>query len=359
MRRRTTRFGFTILAAVLALGFWAVQARAQARAAQPQPKIAPGITAGAAYGSPGDPPAPKKHILILGFTEGFHHGSTSDGIGTIWQLGNESGLFDAEIRTDTKWISKGNVGSGEAHNLDWYDAIVAVNTTGTWQLTDQQKKDFISAIRDDGKGFVAAHAALDCNHNGVWPEFTEMLGGEFAAHPWIQFWAPVIIEDPSFPAMRHFPSTRMVMYDEMYVARADTWSRSNVNVLMRLNEDLLPAEPGVQQPYASYQAVAAAARAAAGGGARAARGPGGPGGPGGQRAAAPAGARPRDNGIHPDKDYALAWSKMYGKGRVFYSTLGHTKLSWTQPDVQKHYLEAIKWVLGLTEGSTASHPKVN
>ena len=318
----------------------------------------PGITAGAAYGSPVDPPAPKKHILILGFTEGFHHGSTSDAIGTIWQMGNESGLYDSEIRTDTKWISKGNVGSGEAHNLDWYDAIVAVNTTGIWQVNDQQKKDFISAIRDDGKGFVAVHGALDTNRTG-WPEYTEMVGGVFAAHPWIQFWAPVIIEDPSFPAMRHFPNQRMLIYDEMYVPRADSWSRSKVNVLMRMDENQLPAEPGTLQPFASAQALRAAARggAAAGDAGRGGRGaPGGPGGPAGRGAA---GALARDNGIHPDKDYALAWSKMYGKGRVFYSSLGHTKLSWTQPDVKKMYLEGIKWTLGLTEGSTATHPKVN
>ena len=58
-----------------------------------------------------------------------------------------------------------------------------------------------------------------------------------------------------------------------------------------------------------------------------------------------------------DKDFAVAWSKMYGKGRVFYSTLGHTKESWNDPDVQKMYFEAIKWVLGYTDGSTMSHPK--
>ena len=47
-----------------------------------------------------------------------------------------------------------------------------------------------------------------------------------------------------------------------------------------------------------------------------------------------------------DKDFAVAWSKMYGKGRVFYSTLGHTNESWDDPDIQKMYFEAIKWVLG-------------
>jgi uncharacterized protein len=361
MKRRVTAVCLAMFVVILALvvltGPTQAQAPAQAQAQASTPPQGP--LTGIARAAMVDPPTPKKHILILGFTEGFHHGSTSDGIGTIWQLGMESGLFDCEIRTDYKWISKGPVGGGESHNLDWFDAIVAVNTTGTWKLEDQQKKDFITAIRDDGKGYVAVHAALDANHNGVWPEYTEMLGGEFAAHPWIQFWAPVIIEDLTFPAMRHFPNAHMVMYDEMYVPRADTWSRSKVNVLMRLDEDKVPAETGAQEPFASYSA-ALRAGATAGRGAAA----GAPGAPGGQGARGAAGGRgpapgaaPRDNGIHPDKDYALAWAKTYGKGRVFYSSLGHTKLSWTQPDVRKMYLEGIKWVLNLSEGSTASHPK--
>jgi type 1 glutamine amidotransferase len=49
---------------------------------------------------------------------------------------------------------------------------------------------------------------------------------------------------------------------------------------------------------------------------------------------------------------------MYGKGRVFYSTLGHTEESWQDPDIYNMYFEAVKWALGLTEGSTASHPRV-
>ena len=48
---------------------------------------------------------------------------------------------------------------------------------------------------------------------------------------------------------------------------------------------------------------------------------------------------------------------MYGKGRVFYSSLGHTRESWQDPNVQTMYLEAIRWVLGGSEGSTASHAK--
>ena len=50
---------------------------------------------------------------------------------------------------------------------------------------------------------------------------------------------------------------------------------------------------------------------------------------------------------------------MYGKGRVFWSSLGHTNEAWENADVQKMYLEAVKWAMRRTEGSTASHPKVH
>ena len=360
MRKSSSLVFAAAAVVVLGLMVWLSGARAQAPA---QTQTAPpAATPGGAPALPlVDPVAPKKHVLVLGFTGGWHHGSTTDGEVMIWELGRESGLWDTEIRTDTKWITNGATGAGDNRNLKWFDAIVAVNTTGVWPLDDQQKKDFIAAIHDDGKGFVGIHAALDANHNGVWPEFTEMIGGEFASHPWITFAAPVIIEDPSFPAMRQFAATHLTLYDEMYVPRSATWSRSKVNVLMRLDESKLPAKTGSQEPFASQSAVAAqaagdvsaaqvaAARdaAAAAAAANAGRGRGG------------AGRGNFDNGIHPDQDYAIAWSKMYGNGRVFYSSLGHTREQYQNPDVRKMYLEAIKWALKLEDGSTETHAKRN
>ena len=49
-----------------------------------------------------------------------------------------------------------------------------------------------------------------------------------------------------------------------------------------------------------------------------------------------------------DKDFPVAWAKMYGKGRVFYASFGHTNESWDNPSVQKMYLEATRWALRLT-----------
>lgn len=250
---------------------------------------------------------PKKRVLLFGHATGWHHGSISDALGNMYKVLVDTGLFEVEIKTDARWISKQpNVFIGEGHNLDAFDVLMAISTVGAWDITDQQKADLLAYVRDDGKGFVGSHGALDANHE--WPEYLEMIGGEFVAHPWNTFSAPVIVEDSSFPAMRHFAATRLTLHDEMYMTRGP-WSRDKVNVLMRLDETKLP------------------------------EGRGGRG------------------GLREDRDFAITWAKTYGKGRVFYSSLGHVKEAWINPDIQKMFLEAVKWAAGLTEGSTASHAK--
>jgi type 1 glutamine amidotransferase len=247
-------------------------------------------------------PVHLKHVLVISQTKGFEHDSISDAMAAIYNMGRESGLWDATLRTDTELITKKTL-ERNAKNLDYFDALIFVSTTGELDLDESQKKDMLSFIKDDGKGFVGVHAALDTNYK--WPEYGEMIGGWFDQHPWSTFNAPIINEDPSFPAVHHFPRA-FVKWDEIYQPKE--WSRDKVHVLLSLD----PAKLN----YAD---------------------------------------NPR---IHrADHDFAVAWDKMYGKGRVFYSTLGHTQESWSDPDIRKMYFEAIKWVLGMTDGSTASHPR--
>ncbi len=58
-----------------------------------------------------------------------------------------------------------------------------------------------------------------------------------------------------------------------------------------------------------------------------------------------------------DKDFAVAWARDYGKGRVFYSTFGHTDESWDDPRLQTMWLEAIKWGMGLTQADATPRPR--
>ena len=263
----------------------------------------------AAPGFAGLPAAPHlkpthvKHVLVIGETKGFEHDSVPTAMAAVYNMGKESGLWDTTMRTDTELITKKDL-KRNTKNLNYFDLLIFASTTGELDLDDSQKQDMMSFIKEDGKGFVGIHAALDTNYK--WPEYGEMIGGWFDEHPWTTFEAPIINESPDFPAVRHFPK-EFVKYDEIYQPKE--WSRDKVNVLLSLDASKLNYENN-----------------------------------------------PR---IHrTDKDFAVAWSKMYGKGRVFYSTLGHTEESWDDPDIRKMYFEAIRWALGMTEGSTASHPQV-
>jgi type 1 glutamine amidotransferase len=300
-----------VLAMTSALSFAAVIAHVGPLGAQQPPPAQPA----AAPTQPGQPaagqPRPqgsqslgpyKKRILVIGASNGFQHDSIPDAMATVWKLGKENGMWDTYIRTDYQLITRKPV-PANGKNLGFFDAIVFANSTGEMTLDEEQKKDLLSFVKEDGKGFVGIHAALDANYK--WPEYAELIGGWFDQHPWNTFDAPIVLEDPSFPAVKHFPA-RFMRRDEIYQAKQ--WSRDKVNVLLRLDETKLNYENN-----------------------------------------------PR---VHrDDRDFAVAWSKMYGKGRVFYSTLGHTNEAWVDPDIQQMYGEAIKWVLGLTEGGTDTHAK--
>jgi type 1 glutamine amidotransferase len=57
-----------------------------------------------------------------------------------------------------------------------------------------------------------------------------------------------------------------------------------------------------------------------------------------------------------DYPFPLAYAKMYGKGRVFYSSLGHAPATWDDSRVQEMYLGAIKWALGLVDADMSPIP---
>ncbi len=47
----------------------------------------------------------------------------------------------------------------------------------------------------------------------------------------------------------------------------------------------------------------------------------------------------------PDRDTSIAWTKTYGKGRVFYTALGDSEPVWKDERYRKHLLEGVKWTL--------------
>jgi hypothetical protein len=242
----------------------------------------------------------RKKLLVIGAVKGFQHDATSHGMATIWKLGQDTGLWDTFIKTDTQLITKKKLGAN-AKNLDYFDAI-AFYTTDELDLDDEQKAALLSFVKEDGKGFIGIHSALDTFYK--WPEYGEMIGGYFDLHPWNTFEAPIVVEDSSHPAAAHLPKSFQTL-DEIYQAKS--FSRDRVRVLMRLDETKIDLK--------------------------------------------------NKNVRRTDNDFAVTWVRNYGNGRVFYSTFGHTFESWNRPDMQKMWLEAVKWCLKLTEGDATPRPR--
>jgi uncharacterized protein len=244
----------------------------------------------------------RKQLLAIGEEKGYRHEAVSHALATIERLGRETGLWDTTIRTDTETLTKKKL-EYNAKNLNDFDAVLFY-TGGDLEMDSQQKADFLSFIRDDGKGFVGVHSATITFTS--WPEYGEMIGGYFDEHPWGTFDAPILVEDPTFPGMQQWPRS-FVLRDEIYQMK--DYSRDKVRVLMRLDTSKLDLKNAKVHRH--------------------------------------------------DGDFAVAWAKTYGKGRVFYSTLGHVPENWDDPRLQTMYTEAIKWAIGLKETDATPRPLIS
>jgi uncharacterized protein len=249
-------------------------------------------------------PARKRLLALADTHTGYTHDSIGHALSVIELLGYESGLYDTYIRTDSQWITKQPIPAParNSHNLDYFDAVfLFISGDGDW--TAEQKRDFIAFVKEDGKGVVAAHTGNAAFYD--WPEFGEMIGGYFDNHPWNVTEGRVINEAPDFPAMKHFPKT-FTRREEFYILRAKPYSPANVRVLARLD----PSSVDLKNP----------------------------------------------NLHRTDNDFPVAMARTYGKGRTFWSVFGHAPETWDDPNVQKMYLEAIKWAMGLVPGEATPRP---
>jgi len=250
------------------------------------------------------PQAPRARKVVLAWADTRNgiaqHDSTSHALSVIERLGYESGLYDTYIRTDSNIIAKqpkrttGEAASG-GPSLANVDAIFFLGHRDV-PIDDEQKKELLAFVRDDGKGLVAAHTGLTAFES--WPEFGDLLGGRYDGHPWHQQ-GTVINDGADFPATRHFPPT-FTINDEFYQAKNFS---PNARVLLRLDVSKMP-------PHAELR----------------------------------------------NQGFPLVWVKTYGKGRVMYSSFGHDASIYDNRDIAQMFLEGIKWALGLSDGDATPRP---
>jgi len=243
-------------------------------------------------------PAQSRKVLVYTRASGFVHSSIPLGAKTYEALGKKTGAFTVTKITDDPAVFD---------DLKEFDCIVLMSTTGDFlqiktkdadpelvkaaaakeSARKQNLLDFVAG----GKGLVGIHAATDAYYK--WPEYGEMIGGYFQNHPYSKI--NIKIDDPQSPINAQFEGKNFEFTDEIYVFKpASPYSRDRVRVLLSVD---------VSKTEIKDQA-------------------------------------------RPDKDYAVAWIRQYGKGRVFYTLLGHREDTYMIPLSVKFMLAGTQYALG-------------
>ena len=268
-----------------------------------------------------------KRVLVVSTTTGFRHSCIPTMEKTIAEMAQKSGDFTVEFAGLDTGTAEFKGADGKADNAKVTAAVAVVlaekmNAAAlktydavifantTGDLPLPDPQAFVDWVKA-GHGFVGVHAATDTFH-GFRP-FIEMIGGEFKTHgPQVE--VELINQDAKFPGCGHIPGGWKV-FDEIYQMKS--FERTTVHGLLTLDKHPNNKTPG---------------------------------------------------------DYPVAWCSNYGKGRVFYTSLGHREDVWdanykdgkgerkNSPEVaavfQQHLLGGIKWALGLEKGdATPQKPK--
>jgi uncharacterized protein len=231
--------------------------------------------------------APKK-VLVVTATTGFRHSSIATAENVIATLGETSGAY-----TVVDFVRGGPDGKDDAEvaakmTLAKLNEVDAVIFANTTgDLAIPDKDGFMKWV-EAGHALIGMHSCSDTFH-GYRP-FIEMLGGEFLTHG-AQVQVDAYNQDPSHPATRHLGPIYTV-FDEIYEFKS--FERAKVHGLLTLDKSPQTLAPG---------------------------------------------------------DFPVAWSKDVGRGKVFYTSLGHREDVWTSALYQQHILGGIQWALGLEKGS--------
>lgn len=248
------------------------------------------------------PQKPRK-LLVFYRTDGFPHSSIPCWNKMLVELGKKTGAFEPTLSQSYADLT--------SDRLKKFDAVFFNNTCR--MHTPDHVKTALQEFVKSGKGFAGNHGAGDNWHD--WPEGKEMLGAEFVCHPYGRI--QVKLDAPENPLLGVFEGKPFPFQDEIYAFK-DPYSRGKLRVLLSIDH---PNSPDVAKAEARLKERAAASD-----------------------------AKQNDKDFvvaaRDDHDYALAWVRRWGEGRVFYCVFGHVhEVTWN-PAIVRFYLAGIQYALG-------------
>jgi type 1 glutamine amidotransferase len=185
--------------------------------------------------------------------------------------------------------------------LRQYDAVFLNNTVGMLFADPEVRANIVRFLKEGG-GLAGYHASTHASID--WPEFTEIIGASSGAHREATEKVTVKLDDPASPINAAFAGQEFESIDEHF--RWSNYSRQRVHVLLSIDVPKTDLNQG----------------------------------------------RGCDICTRADGDYAISWVHSYGKGRVFYSSLGHAPTAFMDTMMVRHIMAGVQFALGDLDADT-------
>ena len=250
-------------------------------------------------------------VLMFTKSAGFEHSvvkrGPADELGLaerlVVQIGRDNG-FEVDVTKDGTKINAANLKNYRALFFYTQGELTVAGKDGQPPMKPEDRQAILDFVANGG-GFVGTHCGGADTFHG-WTEgdrkpFLEMVGGEFIGHG-AQQSSRIEVVDPSFPALAGWPAS-LELTEEWYAYRG---FQPNIHVLAMLHTD---------------------------------------------------GMKDEKRKLYDRPSYPIAWCSEHGKGRVFYTGLGHREDVWNNELHQKMVAGACLWVLGRTSGDASPNLK--
>jgi type 1 glutamine amidotransferase/sugar phosphate isomerase/epimerase len=253
-------------------------------------------------------PRKNRKLLIFDLNVGYGgHGSIPTANTAFTMMGKKTGAFETVISKDPSVF--------EPDNLKQFDAVFLNNTVGNL-FTDPALRQSLLEFVYGGGGFMGVHGTTVAftQWPGAiedWPEFGIMLGARGANHRINNEHVFIKLDDPDNPVNQPFGGKGYDYKDEFFRVHGP-YSRDRVRVLQSIDTEKTDMKQG--PAYGNVD--------------------------------------------REDNDYALAWVRQYGRGRVFYCTIAHNPYVFWDPKMLQFYLAATQFALGDLQAPTIPSAKL-
>ncbi len=253
-------------------------------------------------------PRKPRRLLIFDLNVGYGgHNSIPTANLAFTRMGEKTGAFETVVSKDPSVF--------EPESLKKFDAVFLNNTVGNLFQEPRLRQSLVEFVYGGG-GLLGVHGTTVAftywpGAREDWPEFGIMLGARGANHRDSTEHVFVKLDDPDHPVNQPFGGKGFEYRDEFFRVH-EAYSRDRVRVLLSIDTEKTDMNQGMA----------------------------------------------RGNCVRADNDYALAWVRQYGRGRVFYCTIAHNPYVFWDPKMLQFYLAATQFALGDLPAPTVPSAKL-